>query len=231
MLLRILERARPRATYEALVEDAQAQLLSLDAAALRAWVDARLRGGDPEETALALRLIRRGPSVTYAPALLELERTSSGPIREEVRRVLFWVHAVAPDVDEEAREAFVPHVETWIEPMADRALVALLPGLLDLGQAGAGAYAQGLLGPRRALYVEALAGRPALMPLEVAEALLTKVDGATSARERRQVLVAAYVGAPASAATALAAARDRLDPTVRAEADDVLEVVRHRATR
>ncbi len=231
VLVRVLEEARPRETYMPLLETVQDMLLGLDAERLRAWVAARLESTDPDEIVMALRLMRRTPSVAYVPALLEAEGASSGAMRNEFRRVLLWTHAVAEDVDEAARAAFVPRVETWIEPMADRALVALLPGLLDLGEAGARAYVKGLLGPRRRLYVEALLGRPGPMPLEVAEALLTKVDGATSSRERRQVLIATYMGAPASAAPALAAARARLEESVRAEADDVLEAVRHRAPR
>ena len=231
-LYRILDEARPRVTYASLLEIAQDLLIRLDPEGVRTWVLEHLaEQEDAAEMALALRLVRRRPSMAYVAALLEAESAAEPRIRNDLRKLLVWVHAAAPDADAGARGTFVGRVTEWILPLSDSALGGLLPGLLDLGPEGARAYAEGLRGNRRSLYVDALAGRAGLMPLEVAQALLEGLDAATSATERRRVLIAAYAGAPAAAAPALAAARSRLEPAVRAEADDVLESIRHRAAR
>ena len=143
--------------------------------------------------------------------------------RESVADVLAeWRDEAGPLTDED---------EAWVQEAPDASAAGLLTGLLDLGDEGAAAFARGLRGPRRRLFVEGLGTTSRPVPQEVALALLEPVNASTPVDERRAVWIAAYRTAPASAAAALADAIARMDPTVRAEARDVLDVVRHRAVR
>jgi hypothetical protein len=79
------------------------------------------------------------------------------------------------------------------------------------------------------VYVAGLSGATRIVSPSVAEALLEPLDSATPVGERRALLVAAYRILPDTAAPRLAAALDRIDPSVRVEGEDVLETLRHRA--
>ena len=104
-------------------------------------------------------------------------------------------------------------------------------GLLDLGEAGVEALVERLKGPRGRLYVLALFESTSVLPLPVAEALCDLLDASRPAQARHELLVTLWRSAPAQAASALAAAKGRLEPADRPAVDVVLEVVRHRAAR
>jgi hypothetical protein len=179
---------------------------------------------------VGLGLVRRFRDPAFVPLLERVHELLPEPARRPVRLLLLWLYSAPGDViPDAARRAFAERVARWVDEAPDAEAATLAPGLLDLVVAGAEAYARGLGGPRRAAWIGGLLSVSRLVPLVVAQALLAPVSGATSPEERRAVLVATYRAAPTEAAPDLAAARARLAPEVRHEADDVLEAVRHRA--
>ncbi|MFV1957964.1 MAG: hypothetical protein ACC662_00990 [Planctomycetota bacterium] len=230
---RLLEAARPAPTYRGLLEGVHDLLRKTNRQAVGAWVKERLSRGEEGERNLALDLIRHAPDIGYAGALLAAlgAEKENAPGRDALQRLLVWIQSRGEGATEATRAAFVPVFTRWLDETGDPLAAGLVGALLDLGEAGARAYATGLRGPRRALYVRGLLGRADPVSLEVARALLEPLDRATPAAERRAVLVAAYRTAPTEATPWLEAARSRLEATVRGEADDILEVVRHRAPR
>lgn len=229
--VRILRHARPQGTYRALIEMAHDALARADDGVLVREVATLLRSEDGEDRATGLLLVRRGRDFRHAAVLDELLAKASRADAALLERLLIWLHTAPQHVDEEARKAFAKRYASWVESAPDAEAQGLASGMLDLGAAGAEAYAAGLAGARRPVFVKGLLGRTGLVPVVVAEALLAPVDAATSPAERRAVLVAAYRSAPTAAAPFVAALRGRIAEGDRAEVDDVLAVVRHRAHR
>ncbi len=231
---RLLEEARPAAAYAGLLRAAYDRLATSDAAAVDAWVEERLLDEDPESRALAIEIVRTSPKAAYLPALETLldragSRRDLDPMA--LRKLLAWVYGRATDVPPDRVRAFARRFAAWIDETPDPWAATLAPALLDLGDAGAEVYAAGLRGDRRDAYLQGLIARGAIVAPVVAEALLAPVDASTSRPDRQAAWIAAYLTAPAEAAGALAAARDRVDPANRAEVTDILEAVRHRAPR
>ena len=229
--LGILRHARPQGEYQGLIEAAHDALANADPAALRVEVTALLGSEDAGDRATGMLLARRGRDPALAPVLSARLAVVPPAEQDLLQRLLIWLHSAPEAADGPERAAFVQRFAAWLGTGSDADLRGLAPGLLDLGPAGAAAYAAGLAGPRRLLYVEGLLGRSGLVPLEVAAALLDPVDQTTSRAERHAVLVAAYRVAPTTAAPHVAALRARVAAGDRAEVDDVLAVVRHRAAR
>lgn len=230
--VRIIELARPQDAYRGLIETAH-DVLARDApdrldAALAFLTEPSEDAGD---LATALLLIRRGRNPAHAALLDALLARDADVDANVIRPLLIWLHSHPDITDIAARDAFVARYVRWIDEGADAEARGLAPGLLDLGDAGATAYAAGLGGERRALFVQGLLGRQGLVALEIAKALLAPVDETTSPEERRAVLIAAYRVAPTAAAPDIAGLRERIAAAARPEVDDVLAVVRHRADR
>lgn len=232
LALDLLRLARPPDRYESLLEAAHDLLRVHDEDALRREVCKLARRDDLDDVALAIKLIRRARDPHYVPVVDELFAGATATRRKALCRLLIWLHSGGEkEVDEAARRAFVERYARWIAEAPDAEAQCLVPGLLDLGDAGAEAYARGLGGDRRRVYVEGLSQRAGLVPVGVAAALIGPLDEATPPARRHAILIAAYRTAPGTAAGYLAAARARLAPDVRAEVDDVLEVLRYRAAR
>jgi hypothetical protein len=187
-------------------------------------------GASPEEVDLARRFVRRSRKPDHLPALEAAIARSGRPPTADDMRLLWWLYS-SGDAEPARTEAFARSYGRWVGERPDAEALTHATALLDLGEAGAGAYAEGLRGPRRRIFVLGLLGLSRTVPPEVADALLEPVDARTPAPERHAVWTAAYRTAPPESADALAAALDRLDPAVRSEATDVLEAVRHRAGR
>jgi hypothetical protein len=81
------------------------------------------------------------------------------------------------------------------------------------------------------VFVTALLRESRIVPPVVGDALFEGLDASASVEDRRAVWIAGFRVAPVESTAALAAAIGRMDPAVREEAADVLEVVRHRAPR
>jgi hypothetical protein len=227
-LFRSLREIRPPGPFLRDIDCVYDVLRGAEAARLVTEVEAMLASADPAESALARHLIQRSRDPAYLDALEAALPGADERVRSEIRRSLWWIATGGTGVEPKWLEAFTKRYAKWVDDASDAQASALASGLLDLGEAGAAAYARGLRGPRRPVFVRGLTGASHVVPLEVAEALLEPLDRSTSVEERRACWIAAYRVAPASAAPALDAALRRMDPAVRGEAEDVLEVVRHR---
>ncbi|MHC5010716.1 MAG: hypothetical protein ACYTG6_07150 [Planctomycetota bacterium] len=188
-----------------------------------------LRSQDGEDVHVASHLIRRARDPRYLSAVEQALEAAAAGQSLQFRRLLIWLYSSGAEIAPSDWLRFIERYERWVRIAPDEEAVALAGGLLDFGEAGAAAFVRGLEGERRQVYVQALAARRMIVPQEVAAALLQPLDAATSAQERRAILVACYRSAPANAADDLAAARDRLTPDQREEVEDVLMVLRHRA--
>ncbi len=226
----ILEQARPWAAHEVPLKIAYEVLAEREDARLLETVSALARSPEAGEASVALSLIRWARDPRFVPAVLAGIASVPPESQALQRRLLVWLQT-APDagLTDEAAEAFVRRYGTWIDETLDAEAAGLVTGLLDLGAPGFAAYAEGLRGPRRHVYLSGLLSRPGVVPPVLAEALLAPIDSDTSILERHAVWVAIYRSAPPEAAGYLVAARNRLTPQVRAETDDILEVVRHRS--
>ncbi len=227
---KVLDGVRPAGSFSGLVHLAYERLRAADPAAADGWLDAALCGDDAGAAEAAAIVVRKEPrAASIAPLENALARPGTALDDHAIRLLLVWVASRAPDVTQGQRAALVRELERWLDDAPDAWAATLASALLDLGPAGAHAFALGLASPRRAIYLQTLLGTSGLVPLDVAEALLDGVDAETPAPDRRAAWIAAYRSAPAEAAPALAAARDRVDPSARSEVDDILESVRHRA--
>ncbi len=193
-----------------------------------------LRSAQPREPELALFLIRRSRDPRYVDVL---ERwyadPASAPMRPRLRRELIFL--VVASLSGTARippdrlAAFAASVRGWAEDPRDPSAGGLVSALFDLGAPGQAELAAGLAGPRRGIFVDALRGAPLgrLDPAGMA-ALLAPLGRDTPPAERAMLLQAVYFTAGGSAVPALQAARMRLHPDARAEADALLRMIRNR---
>lgn len=230
-LEQVLRTARPAVAYQKVIEGAHDLLRTLDADRLRSVARELALSEDAQEREVGLLLVRRGRDPRHAALLDELLAGAAPAERAALRRLAVWVWTAPSGHDDQARAAFAERYARWVDESDDAQAQVLAPGLLDLGAPGAAAYAQGLLGPRRPVYVQGLLRRSRLVRVEVVEALLRPVDATTSPGDRHAAWIAVYRLAPPAAAPFVAAARMRLAPPDRVEVDDVLAVVRHRAER
>ena len=117
----------------------------------------------------------------------------------------------------------------WLSTMPDAEAATFATGLLDFGEPGHEAFARGLQGPRRLVYLQAWPRDSRVVPRIVAEAALAPVDRKTPPGEVAMLLSLAYSSFPDSAAGALAALEKRVDPSLRPLVAPALERVRFRA--
>ena len=101
--------------------------------------------------------------------------------------------------------------------------------LLDFGETGADAFAAGLAGDRRRLYLAAWPPAPRVVPPNVARAALAPLNADSDPKELAHVLNLAYYSFTEEAAPTLRLLEQRLPADRRAWVAPVLERVRHRA--
>lgn len=214
------------ATYDALLHRREEPL---------GYVQGLLRSGDPSRVDLALFLIRHAKSAEFVP-LLEtwMEDLGSEPYRLRARRELLFLCAYRMQnggISTEDVAPFMPRLQSWIEDPADPSAIGFVGTLLELGPPGEKVLAEGLRGPRRALYLAPLARAAAhYVSLEVVEALLAPLSATTPVDQFRATLDAVFYVAPGDAAPLLEALAARLPEPRRADVEFLLRIVRHRAS-
>jgi hypothetical protein len=230
LLRRVLLEARPVADLLLLLEGAHDALAAAQGGADEASVLALLEAPEPEDRGLGMHLAQRSRKGLYLAPLLKLEAGASAEGRRALRRGLQWI-ASGGGLEPAVLQAYVRRFGAWLDGLPDGELAVWATGLLDLGEAGEEAMVERLRGPRGRLYVLALRDSAAILPLPVAETLCDALDASRPVEARHELLVTLWRSAPAQAASALAAAKGRLEPADRQAVDVVLEVVRHRAAR
>ncbi len=230
LLTRVLAEARPVADLLLLLEGAHDRLAGAQDGADETSVLALLAAPAAEDRGLGMHLAQRARKGIYLAPLLRLEADASVEGRRALRRALQWI-ASGGGLEPAVHLAYVARFRGWLDEAPDTELQVWATGLLDLGEAGVQAMVELLQGARGRLYVRALLDLPGILPLPVAEALCDQIDASRPVEARHELLVTLWRSAPAQAASALAAAKGRLEPADRQAVDVVLEVVRHRAAR
>ncbi len=230
LLTRVLREARPVADLLLLLEGAHDALAGAQDGADEACVLALLAAPAAEDRGLGLHLAQRSRKGLYLAPLLRLEESASVEGRRAMRRALQWL-ASGGGLEPAVHLDYVRRFSRWLDEATDAELTPWATGLLDLGEAGVEALVERLQGARGRLFVQALLESASVLPLPVAEALCDLLDARRPVEARHELLVTLWRSAPAQAASALAAAKGRLEPADRPAVDVVLEVVRHRAAR
>jgi len=197
---------------------------------LQQLVVSRLEGTDAVRAGIAMHLVRRARDPVYLDALERLldHDTDPGQVGA-LRRTLAFIYSRGYGVEPARFAAFVKRYEGWLEEMDDREFVTLATGLLDFEEAGERAFAQGLRGPKRALFLAAWPRGRRIVSAAVAEAAIAPMGVDTPRAVVGGMLARAYYSFPAESAAQLVALRRRLLPGVRDLVAPVLERVRHRA--
>ena len=231
LLERILREMRPVDRCREVLEGAH-DVMTTREPDLLALMEEMLRSQDPETRGVALHLMRRSRASIYLDALERwFDETGDEGVRAMLRRTLTWMYSRGLQIEPARFDAFVKRYEGWIADMPDREAAGFVTGLLDFPGAGERAFALGLQGPRRSVY---LAGWPRDrrgVSRGVAEAAIALMGRKTSTDEIAWLMALAYASFPASAASALAALRARIPEAARPLVDPALERVRHRAIR
>lgn len=198
----------------------------------REHVQAMLAEGDADDVGVALHLIRRARDAEYLDALeAKLDSTDDPALRRVLQRTLTFIYSAGITIEPARFRRFVARYVRWMEQADDARFAALAAGLVDFGDAGARAFADGLSGPKRALYLRGWPQSRRLVPRIVAEAAVAPVDRHTAPGERAHVLALAWSSFPEDAAPALEALLRRLPRAARPPVAAALERVRHRAPR
>ena len=199
---------------------------------VRARVASMLASEDAEDVGVALHLIRRARDPAYLDALeSRLEATDDPALVRVLRRTLTFIYAAAVNIEPDRYRRFVERYVSWLDGTDDTRFPALAAGLVDFGDAGARAFAAGLRGPKRALYLRGWPRGRGLVPRSVAEAAVEPLDRRSPPGELAHVLALAWSSFPVDAAPALEALRLRLPTAARPPVEAALERVRHRAPR
>ena len=229
-LVRVLREVRPLDTARPLLDAAYDKMLAREHE-LFPLVSELLRGG-PEDVGVALYLIRRARDPAYLGTLEAcLETAQDASLRRVLQRTLVFIYARGYGIAPQRYETFVQQYTGWLEGAPPQQAAALATGLLDLEAPGIQAFADGLRGPRREVFLAAWPRDRRLVPLVVAEALLAPIGPTTSAAERMHALGLAYLSFPRAADGLLEALRRRLPLEERGPVQAALERVRHRAER
>lgn len=233
LLARVLREVRPLEIYRPVIEaayermdvrDMEQKAIVFDLLA----ADAR----DPASRGVALHLIRLTRDVAYLPAMeRELEREADPTRRPLLRRLLLYIAARGYGIDPETYARVVGHVRTWLDEVPAAEAATLVTALLDLGDLGVEAFAQGLRGARRATFLQAWPQDGRVVAKRVAEALLEPLGVRTPRDVLARALMMAYFNSPSTGDAALAALERRVAAPYRPWVAAVLERVRHRAPR
>ena len=190
-----------------------------------------LLAGDEVQQQVARTLMLRRPDARYVPAI-EKHLASLPPeeARSVWRRALVLV-AQIPDLPAPVRTRWVDELVRRVAEATPEQGALLVGALLDFGELGAGRFAAGLRGPLRSRYMAGWPVGTEHVPQQVAEALVGPIGPTTDASELYAALQAAWRTFPPTAAPALAALAQRVDPPYRSEVQPVLDRVRLRAMR
>lgn len=230
VLLRVLAALPPGDLGLAIAQLVQDRLGPDDDGLVKHVVQLLLTGDDVQQHVARTLMLRR-PDARYVPAI-EKHLASLPP--QEAQSV--WRRALV--LVAQVRDLPAPLRTRWVDELVRRVGEAtpeegalLVGALLDFGELGADRFAAGLRGPLRPRY---LAGCPVgteHVPQQVAEALVEPIGPQTPASELYAALQAAWRTFPPTAAPALAALAQRVDPRYRADVKPVLDRVRFRAVR
>lgn len=231
VLVRVLREVRPLDVGRPVIEQAY-DIMYQREDDVRALLAAMLESGDDADAGVALHLIRRARDPDYLDILeAHYDRTTDEALRGVLRRTLTFIYSAAIGVEPARYRAFVQRYRDWLAEADDARFRTMAAALLDFGDAGARAFAEGLTGPRRDLYVQAWPRDRRLVPRIVAEAAVAPLDRRTPPVELNHVLGLAWSSFPVDAAPALEALRRRMPASARAPVEAALERVRHRAPR
>lgn len=231
--------ARLRALMAALPEDAAGEMLARrvynvlrgEDVELPAVLDGWLLGGDPKLARRALGMVLADLDGSHLAAFrTHIERLPPAEAEALRPRYLHWA-ARALNMTAVERQAVLDELLARFANEPIERIRGEPPILLAFGEEGAEAFAEGLLGPRRALYVDAWPEGHELVPLPLAEALLDPLGPETSEQELRHALGLAFRTFPAAAAPKLAALRTLVPEAYQASVDAVLDRVWLRAAR
>ncbi|MDF1699973.1 MAG: hypothetical protein P1V36_02280 [Planctomycetota bacterium] len=199
---------------------------------VRVLLSDMLQGDDAGDAGVALHLIRRARDPEYLDLLeAHYDATEDPVLRGVLQRTLTYIYSAAVGVEPARYATFVKRYLGWLDASDDATFRTLASGLLDFGDAGSEAFARGLEGPKRALYVQAWPRDRRLVTRRVAEAALAPLDRQTPQVEMNHVLGLAWSSFPNEAAPALEALRRRLPAARRGPVDAALQRVLHRAPR
>ncbi len=193
-------------------------------------VVAGLEGQDPRRRGVAMHLVRRARDPVYLDALEGmLDRDPDRAEAGALKRTLSFIYTRGYGIEPDRYAPFIKRYESWLAASSDREFVALATGLLDFEELGEQAFARGLAGPQRDLFLAAWPRGRVVVPPEVAAAAIDPMGADTPRELVAGMLGRAYYSFPPEAAARLEALRRRLAPDVRPLVAPVLERVSHRA--
>ena len=229
-LLERIVRALPDHPASRLVLEKASDRLSLLGPDWIAFFSELLQSDDAKLSGRALHVIFRANDPRFVDALEARMAQLPKAEQDALYRRLVFLYAsgrVAP-----ARtERFVIDLAKRLDAAPESAVRGLASALLDFGETGGEAFARGLSGPRRRLYLQAWPPGPRQVPLVVARAAVAPLDAKSAPGEVAAVLNLAYHTFPESSAPTLTALKQRLSGEPRKWLEPVLERVRHRAHR
>ena len=230
-LLRDLLRDMPTSRFLQPLEDQVFDLLRAQDPEYVGFLEQLLAEGGPEQQSRVTRLMLASGESAFLHAL-EAHRQRLDPrAGSDLWRRTIFLAASARDLAPTGRAQWIATIEERLAALPPTEGATLASVLLDFGESGHRAFAKGLQGPRRAMYLAAWPLDARLMSLAVARAVAAPVGRNTPRAELRRVLALAYHAFPPAAAADLAALRRRLPEMHRHLVDPVLDCVQHRTSR